>query len=225
MPENAKITWGFLRRRSCVVPTWRGWLLLFFGSAIVTLLLANRILPFLSVTDEVPGGVLVVEGWTPDYAMEATVAEFHRHHYDRVFVTGGPIDQGAPLVEYKTYAELGASILLKLGLTTNEVQAIPAPSVRADRTYNSAISLRKWWSEHHTSPTKVNLLTVGPHARRSRLLFEKALGKQVEVGVISIPGKDFDDAQWWRSSGGVRGVIGETLAYLYARFLFHPPAP
>ena len=87
----------------------------------------------------------------------------------------------------------------------------------------SAISLKKWWGDHEKTPlSKVNLLTVGPHARRSRLLFEKALGSSVEVGVISIPGKDYETGKWWHSSSGVRMVIGETIAYLYARLFFHP---
>ncbi len=221
-PEKTRIACGFLHRRQCLVPTARGWLAFFAGAALLVLILICEINPFLSVTDQVPADVLVVEGWAPDYAMEAAVTEFKNHHYQKIYVTGGPIDQGAPLSDYKTYAELGAAVLLKLGLSTNEVQAVSAPWVRQDRTYTSAITLQAWWREHQVSPTKINLLTVGPHARRSRLLFEKALGKNVGVGVISIPGKDFDEGHWWRSSGGVRVVIGETLAYCYARFLFHP---
>jgi hypothetical protein len=54
-------------------------------------------------------------------------------------------------------------------------------------------------------------------------MFEKALGKDTAVGVISIPEKDYDQQHWWRSSAGVRTVIGETMAYLYARFLFTAP--
>ena len=125
--------------------------------------------------------------------------------------------------EYKTYAELGAAVLIKLGLSTNVVQAIPAPATRKDRTYAMATSLKHWMREHGMSPTKVNLMTLGPHARRSRLLFEKALGKGVTVGVTAIPSRDFDPAHWWNSSYGVRAIIGEALAYAYARLLFYPP--
>jgi len=35
---------------------------------------------------------------------EAAIAEFKQHHYDRLFVTGIPLQQGAPLSEYKNYA-------------------------------------------------------------------------------------------------------------------------
>jgi hypothetical protein len=29
--------------------------------------------------------------------------------------------------------------------------------------------------------------------------------------------RNFDPAHWWRSSAGVRTVIGEAIAYLYSR--------
>ena len=154
-------------------------------------------------TDPVPGGVLVVEGWAPDYMLEAAVAEFKRNHYDKLFVTGIPLQQGAPLSEYKNYANLGAAALLKLGMSTNEVQAVPTAR-RQDRTYAMALSLKHWMREHDMAPTKVNLMTAGPHARRSRLMFEKALGKASQWGCMAIPAREFDERHWWHSSQGVR---------------------
>ena len=222
MTEQRKVLWGFLCRRQCLVPTLRGWVVLLLIGAALAIFAAREAEPFLTLNDPAPGGVLVVEGWLPDYGMEATVAEFHRNHYDKLFVTGIPLDQGAPLSEYKNYAELGAAILIKLGLSTNVVQAVPAEAVRQDRTYAMAASLKRWLRQHGMSPAKVNLMTLGPHARRSRLLFEEALGKGVTVGVTAIPPRDFDGGRWWRSSAGVRTVISEALAYAYARCLFHP---
>ena len=221
--EQHRAFWGLLSRRPCLVPTLRGWLVLAATLAAVVITGARALGPFLTTNDPLPGGVLVIEGWAPDYAMEAAIAEFRRNHYDKLFVTGIPLEQGAPLSEYKTYAELGAAVLVKLGLDTNAVQAVPAPGVRQDRTYSMAMALRNWLRDHGMSPAKVNLMTLGPHARRSRLLFEKALGNEVAVGITSIPSRDFDPAHWWRSSAGVRDVIGETLAYGYARLLFRPP--
>ena len=145
--------------------------------------------PFLAVTDSVPGGVLVVEGWEPDYMLEKAIAEFKQGHYTKLFVTGLPLQQGAPLSEYKNYAYIGAATLVKLGLSTNDVQAVPTGATRRDRTYATALSLKHWLRDHDLAPTKVNLMTGGPHARRSRLMFEKALGKGVTVGVIAIPAK------------------------------------
>jgi uncharacterized SAM-binding protein YcdF (DUF218 family) len=222
--EPNKTCCGLLRRRQCLVPTLRGWLVLALSIAALAFLAVREAYPFLAVNDPVPGGVLVVEGWVPDYVLEAAIAEFKRNHYARLFVTGIPLQHGEPLSEYKNYANLGAASLLKLGMKTNDVQALPTPATQRDRTYAMALSLKAWLDEHQMSPTKVNLVTSGPHARRSRLIFKKALGRGFPVGVLPIPAKDFDEQHWWRSSQGVRIVIGEALAYGYARLLFHPPA-
>lgn len=222
--ESSKIYLGLLRRRQCLVPTLRGWLLVALSVTALALVGTFGIGPFLAVTDSVPGGVLVVEGWVPDYMLEAAIAEFKRDHYARLFVTGILLDQGAPLSEYKNYASIGAATLVKLGMSTNEVQAVPTGATRRDRTYAMALSLKHWLRDHDMAPKKVNLMTGGPHARRSRLMFEKALGKGVTVGVIAIPANDYDEQRWWHSSQGVRTIIGEALAYAYARLLFYPPA-
>jgi hypothetical protein len=222
--ESNNICLGLLRRRPCLVPTLRGWLLLGLGLGALVFLAARAISPFLAVTDPAPGGVLVLEGWAPDYVMSMAVAEFKRRHYAKFFVTGLPVEQGGLLIAYTNYAYAGVATLLKLGLSTNDVQAVPCDKILRDRTYNMAVSLKHALREQGLAPAKVNLITVGPHARRSRLLFQKALGKGVTVGVLAAPVIDYDDRHWWRSSQGVRIVIGEVLAYGYARLLFHPPA-
>jgi hypothetical protein len=220
--ESSKTWLGLLRRRQCLVPTLRGGVLLGLILAALVLLAGRELHPFLAVTDPVPGGVLVVEGWAPDYMLEEAIAEFKRDHYTGFFVTGIPLQQGAPLSEYKNYADLGAATLVKLGLSTNEVQAVPTGLTRRDRTYAMALSLKHWWREHQMAPTKVNLITGGPHARRSRLLYEQAFGGAVKIGIIALPNLEYDPAHWWRSSEGVREVVGEGIAYVYAKFFFWP---
>ena len=222
--EQNKVFYGFLCRRQCLVPTLRAWVVVVLVCATVAVIGARELGSFLTVNAPVQGGVMVAEGWLPDYALEAVKAEFNRDHYEKLFVTGLPLERGAPLAEYKTYAEMSAAILIKMGLGTNVVQAVPGTWVRQDRTYAMASTLRRWMLEHRMTPTKVQIMTVGPHARRSRLLFEKAFGKGVTVGVTALPSDDFDPAHWWTSSAGVRTVVGEALAYAYARVLFHPRA-
>lgn len=222
MPEDG-VCFGLLRRRQCLVPTWRGWGLLVLACASLALLAFWKAQPFLAMQDSQPGGVLIIEGWAPDYALKVAVEEFHRGHYAKLYVTGGPLEQGAPLSEYKTYAELGAATLLKFGLNADQVQAAPAAKVLRDRTFNSAVFLGKWLHDHQQTPARFNLMTIGAHARRSRLLFQKALGNDAIVGVIAIPDENYDEKRWWRYSAGVRTIISEVLAWFYARFLFHPP--
>ena len=175
--------------------------------------------PFLAPTHPVTGGILVVEGWGPDYAMNAAAEEFARSPYQKIYVTGGPLEWGGPLSDYKSYAELGAAILGKSGLSSNVV-AVPAPKVQRDRTYNSALALRKYLDEHGIPHSRVNLISVGVHSRRSRLLCQKAFGKGTRVGIIALTPMEYNPRRWWQSSQGFRAVMSETFAYAYVRVFF-----
>jgi len=221
--EEHKRLWGLARRRQCLVPTWQGCLVLILVLGLGVVAIGRNLCGFLAVTKPVPGGLLVIEGWSPDYAMRAAIAEFNTNHYERLMVIGGPLENGSPLSEYHTVAEMGAAVLVRFGMNSNLVQAVPAPLVRQDRTYVAGVALREWLRSHGTTASKVNLISMGPHARRSWMMLQQALGKQVSVGIVSLPSKDFDPVQWWRSSAGFRVVTDELVAYVYARVLFRPP--
>src|SRR5215467_12590983 len=136
MPQE-KMAWGLFRRRHTIVPTWRGCLLLLFLALVCGFLIVRNAYSFLATTDSRPGGYLVIEGWAPDYASQQAIEEFKRHPYLKLFTTGGPVEKGAPLAEYKTLAEMEFVTLARLGADTNTLQAAPAPLVRQDRTYAS----------------------------------------------------------------------------------------
>ena len=93
-------------------------------------------------------------------------------------------------------------------------------AVEKDRTYHSALALKRWIAEHEAEVTAINVATPGVHARRSQVLYAKALGSRVKVGVVALRDKKYDPAHWWRSSEGMREVPFEALAYLYVRFVF-----
>ena len=214
---------SLFRQRLCWIPTWRGWLALLLMCVAAAIVMVRGGYDFLAVNDPCPGGVLVIEGWAPDYALQETMLEFRRHPYAKLYVTGGPIEKGAPLCEYKTTAEFTVATLLRMGMTSNTVQAVPMPETRQDRTYTSALILKHWLRTQGGVPGQINLMTGGAHARRSRLMYEMAFGPEVQIGIVAIPNREFDPQRWWTSSAGVRTVLSELIAYGYARFVFHPP--
>ena len=63
-------------------------------------------------------------------------------------------------------------------------------------------------------------MSSGAHSRRTRLLFQKAFGDGVTIGIVASPEREFDPRRWWTSSSGFRTVTSEIIAYLYARFIF-----
>ncbi|HYE36640.1 ElyC/SanA/YdcF family protein [Methylocaldum sp.] len=158
----------------------------------------------------------------PDYAMEEVISEFKRNHYSKIYVTGGPIERGAPLHEYRTSAEAGAATLIRLGLNADVVRAVPAPLIRKDRTYIAAVALKNWLLQHEIAESSLTVISLGVHARRSRVLFQEAMGRSTRIGVIAIEDRSYDSNRWWESSQGFRTVTDEIIAYAYVRLLFQP---
>ena len=111
----------------------------------------------------------------------------------RIFTTGGPVEgTGGYINDYHTSASVGADLLRKNGLANGSVQMVPSRVMDRDRTYGSAVALRNWFRDHNMAVSGINVVTEDLHARRTRLLFQKALGKDVTVGIIAVPNPDYD---------------------------------
>src|SRR5436190_435757 len=209
---------GLATRRERWGPSLQGWLViavLVIGTAVS---LTCAAYPFLAVTHRVNADTLVVEGWVHQYAIRAAVNEFQAGHYQHVFTTGGPVTgMGGYTNDYNTSAIQAAALLRAEGLSADLIQAVPARISDRDRTYSAARALRGWLRQHHSSVHAINVLTQDVHARRTRLLFQRALSDRTTVGVIAVANPDYDVRHWWRYSEGVRDVISEGIAYLYAK--------
>jgi hypothetical protein len=214
---------GLLKRKEIWTLTWRGRLVALLLTAATVAIGLCSVHPFLAPSRPVKAEDLVVEGWIPEYGLQQCVDEFKSHPYRKIFTTGGPVNGVvSPAAVEDTYASVAASRFRKLGLEWPVVQMVPTQAMERDRTYSSAVALRKWLNERGISPHSINIVTLGVHARRTRLLYEKAFGGHVTVGVIAVENREYNPDRWWRYSEGVREVISEGVAYLYVRFIFHP---
>jgi hypothetical protein len=211
---DRKERWGLSRR---------GKLTFFAFFALCGWLTLSEIHPFLAVTHRENSKILVVEGWIHPYAMKAAVKEFQAGHYDRVFVTGGPVEgSGGYINDYNTEASVGADVLRSAGMPNEVLQMVPSRVWNRNRTYYSAVALRDWFNSHNVSVRSINVLTEEAHARRTWMLFQEAFGRNVQVGIISVANPDYDANHWWRYSDGVRNIIDESIAYVYAKVFFWP---
>jgi uncharacterized SAM-binding protein YcdF (DUF218 family) len=207
---------SLIRRCTLPLPTWRGWLLILALSVALLVGTGAVVHPFLAVTDPGQADVLVIEGWLADYALKRGADIFHSGQYQRVFVTGGPLEKAAHLAGFDTYAASGAAVLLNYGLSAGEVMPVPTTERYRNRTYAAALALRDHCALSGIELRSVDVVTLGTHARRSRLCFRRALGRDVRVGVIAVPSRDYEDARWWRYSQGVKAVVSEMVALPYA---------
>jgi DUF218 domain len=222
-PHSSQKFWGIITRKERWGLSWRGRLLITSVAVVGAYFVFLTVHPFLAVTHRVNTKMLVVEGWIQQYAMQRAVEEFNTGSYERIFTTGGPEEgSGGYTNDYNTSASVGAEALKKLGVSADLIQMTPSHVIGRDRTYSSAVALRDWFWEHNISVHSMNVLTEDAHARRTQLLYQKAFGKNVLVGIIAVPNPDYNPRNWCRYSDGVREVIGESIAYIYARFFFYP---
>jgi hypothetical protein len=165
---------------------------------------------------------LVIEGWIDDQSLASALAIYEAGNYSHIASTGVQIDIGSHLVAYKTYADMTTARLIERGLSPDEIITASGMSAQRDRTYAAAIALKQQLTALQLDEKNIHLLTVGPHGRRSRLLYKKALGPNYTIGITCLEDPTYNAANWWHSSNGVRTVISESIAYLYALFFFHP---
>ena len=217
--------WGILTRKERWGLSWRGWLLVTSAGLAAAYFAFLNVHPFLAVTHRVNTNILVVEGGIQRYAIRAGAEEFKNGSYERIFTTGGPENgYGGYTNDYNTSASVAAESLKKFGVPDDLVQMVPSRVFARERTYSSAVALRDWFRDHNLPIHSFNVLTEGSHARRTQLLYKEAFGKNVTIGIIAVSNPDYDPKDWWRYSDGVREVIGESIAYIYAKFFFYPSA-
>jgi DUF218 domain len=211
--------WGLLEYRLRWSLTFKGWGLLIISIVGAGLILMSQIHSFLAYNNPLKfAEILVVEGWLEDEALKSAIAEFHNGNYQLLITTGLPLERGAYLSEYKTFAELAAASLIAMGFDRNKLIVIPTPKVVVNRTLASAISVRDWLKTFPNKYTSFNIYSDDVHTRRSSCIYRKVFDREIKIGAIAASTSSYNPQTWWRESEGVRRIISETIAYLYALF-------
>lgn len=211
-----------IQKKECYGLTWFGRMFILSVIGIISVLLFFRVPVWLSRSKPVNGQVLVLDGIMGKYAIKEAINLFNKSNYDKIVVTGGNFPAQSYLFDYHSMAEYSYAGFKELNFDTTQVYCVPSGKAVVNRTYHSGSVLKRWLREQKLPYTKIDVLAVGCHAARSKYLFQLALGDEYEVGVISIRNPSYDNKHWWKTSQGARVVIGETIGFLYAKFIFYP---
>ena len=187
--------------------------------SVLGLIYVRAIHWFLAPVAPINAHAVIVEGWMPDAELEVAARIIRARNYATVIVTGGPLDQGNFLSDYRSFAEVGRATISRLTGRT-DILAVSAPAMQKDRTYASALALKAWLDANGNGETCFNLISSDAHTRRSWRLFETALGGRYTLGALAIAPQSYDARRWWAYSEGFKTVTGETLAYLYTVLVF-----
>ncbi len=210
-----------LRRRELLLPTAWGWALLIALAAGGGWLGVHGLYDFLAPNDPVGHGFLVVEGWVNDDGLAEAIRLWRTGDYTRIVTTGGPIERYASLYPTDNYAEQAAGYLRLHGVAARDIAIVPAPASTRERTFVAAVALREWNTASGAERT-FDILSEGPHARRTWSLYRTAFGDGFEIGIRSVAPTLYAPDAWWKSSAGTKDVVTEAIAWVWVTCFFDP---
>jgi hypothetical protein len=131
----------------------------------------------------------------------------------------GALDNRRRIInDLSSNAELVRRKMIGLGIDSNLIISTPGPGVRFNRTLTSALGFRDWLKDSEIEITGINVISLGTHARRTRLVYDKVLNGEYKIGIISLP-----DYQQGRSKiGQLRKTLRETMALIYYSIILIP---
>ncbi len=211
----------FVKKQCRRLTIW-GWLVLLLLALLAFRLWLGTVCHWLSLNEPVKAKTLVVEGWIEDYALKHAVDFYRKNNYRHLIVTGLPITQWRDYVSYKNTAQGAVAVMKGYGFKDTVFEAVIPLSVTINRTYNTAVATRLLFEKHPEFGKSFNIYSVGVHARRTHLMFERAFGEAYKIGIIADTDRTFDPKHWWRTSKGFRNVSNEFVAFSYVWAFFHP---
>jgi uncharacterized SAM-binding protein YcdF (DUF218 family) len=166
----------------------------------------------------VPADTLVVEGWIGRNGLRAAAAEFWRGGYRYIVATGG-LTSGRWEDQPESYAEMAANELVRLGIPRERVTVAISEKTERYRTFESAVAVWRTLRVAGIKPQGINIFTLGPHARRSLMVFTKVNWDVEKIGVIGWCPPEYQKERWWQSSDRSKDLIEEVAGYLYEALL------
>jgi len=109
---------------------------------------------------------------------------------------------------YNSSAQLARRHLVSMGLDSSEVIAIPGERVRLNRTLSSVLAFRDWLKISGIEVKGINIVTIGTHAKRTWMTYNKILDKKYNIGIIALPDNKARDSRTYRVLNTIREVIG-----------------
>jgi hypothetical protein len=118
-----------------------------------------------------------------------------------------------------TTAGMARSKLIRMGMDSTRVIDVSADKAGINRTLTSALEFRKWLSARGTDINGINIISLGPHGRRTWMTYNKILNERYRIGIISIP--EDSDLKLTVTKKAIK-TLRETLGIVYYWFILIP---
>ncbi|MGC1392160.1 MAG: carbohydrate-binding domain-containing protein [Bacteroidales bacterium] len=120
--------------------------------------------------------------------------------------------------DFTSYAELARNRLLSLGMDSAKIKAIDSKRARINRTLTSALAFRDWLRTTNIPVKGINIVTVGTHARRTWMTYNKILDGKHKIGILSLPDYKNNFSRKYK----ILKTIRETLGIIYYWIILIP---
>jgi hypothetical protein len=118
---------------------------------------------------------------------------------------------------FSSRAEFARNRLLSMGIDSSQIIAIPGKKAKINRTLSSALAVRDWLKTSNIEIKGINIISLGTHARRTWMTYNKVLNEQYSIGIISLT----DNNNHSRTNRFLN-TIRETLGIIYYWFILIP---
>jgi hypothetical protein len=119
---------------------------------------------------------------------------------------------------YNSNAELARNRLISMGMNSSQIIAIPGETVIVNRTLTSALAFRDWLKQTNKDIRGINIISMGAHARRTWMIYNRILQEKYPIGVISLPDYIYTQSRIYRIIKNIR----ETLGIIYYWIILIP---
>jgi hypothetical protein len=181
-----------------------------------------------SKTARVNANILLVEGWLTPHEIDMAYKEFKNNGYSYIVTSGlrlpdeynnGILNVRRKIINnYNSDAELARKRFLSMGIDSSLIVAIPCQRVRFNKTLTSALAVRDWLRTTNIKVKGINIVTLGPHAERTFMTYNKILDKKYDIGIISLPDYKVDHSRRYK----VLITLRETFKIIYYWFILLP---
>jgi hypothetical protein len=119
---------------------------------------------------------------------------------------------------FSSNAELSRNLLIAMGIDSAHIIATPGKQVVINRTLTSALAFRDWVKKADIKVKGINIFSMGVHARRTWMIYNRVLNEKYDIGIISIPDSKGESPQ----DNKLLKTVREALGIIYYWFILIP---
>jgi len=140
------------------------------------------------------------------------------YQFNSVYDIGNIDNKDRIVNDYESIAEFARIRLTLSGIDSSKVIPVPSKRIRFNRTLSSVLAFRDWLYLSKPKTTKINIITLGIHSRRTWMTYNSVLKKSWTVGIIAIPNSAIPDSEKPSS----RRIYLEAIQLIYYWIILFP---